>query len=142
MVLNIKSFFRRGINIYLNIITCKDNIFILSKLQKYVLHWYHVYLLHPEMDRTEVMIHQHLYWLGIRHAVWKEVTNCYACQHTKQSNKKYGKLPDKEAEEILWNKLCVYIIGTHAIRVKEQKENLHLKSFMIIYPVTVWFEIM
>ena len=27
-----------GSNIYLNLITCKDNIFIMSKLQSYVLH--------------------------------------------------------------------------------------------------------
>ena len=56
------------------------------------------------MDRTEAMIRQHLYWTDIRDAVWKEVTNYDTCQRTKQSNKKYGKLPAKEAEEIPCNK--------------------------------------
>ena len=39
-------------NIDINLKPCEDNIFIPSKLQSYVLHWYHKYLLHPEMDRT------------------------------------------------------------------------------------------
>ena len=56
------------------------------------------------MYRTEAMIHQHLYWSDIRDTVWKEVTNCDTCQRAKQSNKKYGKLPAKLDEEIIWNK--------------------------------------
>ena len=58
------------------------------------------------MDITEAMICQHLYWPGIRDAARKEVKNCDTFQRTKQSNIKYGKLPDKEKEEIPWNKLC------------------------------------
>ena len=60
-------------------------------LQKCVLYWYHAYLLHTGMDRTEVMIFQHFYWPGIREALWKEVKNCDNCQRKKGSNKKYGK---------------------------------------------------
>ena len=37
------------INIYPNLIMCEYNIFILSIIQRYVLHWYHMYLLHPGM---------------------------------------------------------------------------------------------
>ena len=50
------------------------------------------------MDRMEAIIYQHLYWPGIGNAVGKEVTNCDTCQRTKRLNKKYGKLPAKEAE--------------------------------------------
>ena len=53
---NHKGYFCGGSNIDLKIITCKDRIVITSKLQTYVVHWYHTYLLHPGMDRTEVMI--------------------------------------------------------------------------------------
>ena len=60
-----KGSFRGGSNIYLNFITCEDNIFIPLILQSFMLHWYHTYLLHPVMDRTEAMIRQHLYWLSI-----------------------------------------------------------------------------
>ena len=66
-----KGYFRGGSNIDLSLITCNDKINIPLKLQRYVLHWYHTYLLRPEMDRTEMMICQHLYWPDIRDAVRK-----------------------------------------------------------------------
>ena len=44
------------------------------------------------------------------------------------SNKKNCNLPDKEAEEIPWNKICVDLIGSYVIRRKGQKEDLNLKS--------------
>ena len=63
------------------------------------------------MDRIEKIIRQHLYWTGIKNAVHNELTNCDTCQCTKISIIKYGKLSAKEADEIAWNKLFVYIIG-------------------------------
>ena len=69
------------------------------------------------------------------------MTNCDICQRTKQSNKKYGKLPSKLAESIPWNKLSVGLIGPYVVRKKGKKENLHLKSVTMINPVTGWFEI-
>ena len=74
-----------------------------------------MYILHLVMDRTEAIIYQHYYCPGIINAFWTEVTNCDTCQRTKWSNKKYGKLPAKEAKEILWNKFCVYLIGPYLI---------------------------
>ena len=56
-----KGYFCGGSNIDLNLITCKDNIVNTSKLQSYVLHWYHAYLLHPGIDIMEEIIHQYLY---------------------------------------------------------------------------------
>ena len=82
-----KGYFRGISNIYLNLITCKDNIIIQPILKSYKLHWYHTYLLHPGMDIAEAMIFQHLYWPGISNVVWKEVTYCDTCQCTKRSNK-------------------------------------------------------
>ena len=70
------------------------------------------------MDGTGAVIRQHLYWPDIRDAIRKEVANFEILQRTKQSNKKYGTLPVKLAEEIPWNKLCVDLIGTYAIREK------------------------
>ena len=57
-----------------------------------------MYILHPGMDRTEAMIHQHLYLPDIRDSVRKEVTNCDTCQRTKLSNEKDDKLPAKVDE--------------------------------------------
>ena len=82
-----KGCFYGDINIDINITMCVDNIVIPEKIQSYILHWYHMYLLNLGMDRTEVMIRQHLYWTNIRYAVWKEVANCDTCQRTKRSNK-------------------------------------------------------
>ena len=75
-----QGYFPGVCNIDLKLITCKDNIVILSILQSYVLHWYHMYLLHPGMDKTEAMILQHLYCTNIRDAVRKEVTHYKTCQ--------------------------------------------------------------
>ena len=61
------------------------------------------------------MIFQHFYWSSIRKTVHEEVTKCDVCQRKKWSIKKYGKLPAKLAEEILWNKLWVDLIGPYKI---------------------------
>ena len=102
--------------------------------------WYYTYLLHPELDRTEAMILQHLYCPGILKSVRKEVKKCDVCQHTKRSTNKYGKLPAKLAEETLCNKLCVYLIGPYLIHIK-RKDPIILKSVTIIDPVTRSFEV-
>ena len=89
----------------------------------------------------EAVIRQHLYWPGIRYSVQKQVTNYDTFQHTKISNIKHGKLPAKETEEITRNKLFVDLIGTYVIKINGHKEELHLKSVTVIYPVTGWFKI-
>ena len=68
------------INIDINHTTCEDKIFIMLNLQVYVLHWYHTYLFHPGMDRTEAMICRHFYWNNIRNAIRRELINCDTCQ--------------------------------------------------------------
>ena len=77
-----------------------------------------MYLLHPGMNITEVMICEHLYWPNIRDATLKEVSNCETYQITKQANKNYGKLPAKLAEGNPWNKICADTIEPYAIRRK------------------------
>ena len=116
-----KCSFRGVSNTYLKLIMCKDHIFILSILQSYILHWYHTYLLHLVMDITEAIVCQNLYWSDIRYFIRKKVTNCDTYQRTKISNKQYVILPDKLAEEIPWNKICVDILGPYVIRRKVQK---------------------
>ena len=58
----------------------------------------------------------------------------------KTVNKTYYKLPAKLAEETLWNKSCVDIIGPYKIR-RKGKELLILKSVTMMYPITGWFEV-
>ena len=126
-----KGSFRGGSNIDLGLITYIDNIVIPSKLKSYVLHWYHTYLLHPGMDRTEAVVCHHLYCLNIRDSVRKEVNNCDTCQRTKLPNKNYGKLPAKLAEEIPWYKLCLDLIGPYVVRGKGGEIELTSKSHYI-----------
>ena len=116
-----KVYFRGGINIDLNFIMCEDKIVIPYILHNDVLHWYHTYLIHPGMDTTEGMTCQHFYYIGIRNAVWRKVTNCDTFQHTKRSKIKYGKFPAKKFEKISWKKLCVDLIGSYVIRIKGKK---------------------
>ena len=85
-----KGSFRGGNIINLNLITCENNIVILSIIQSYLLKWYHTYLNHPGMDIMEASICQNLYWPSIRKTVQKEVTNYHTCQLTKRPNIKYG----------------------------------------------------
>ena len=82
-----KDSFCGGSNIDLKLLTFKDKIVIQSNLQSYVLQWNHTYLLHPGINRTEVMIRQYLYWPDIRNSIRKEITTCDTFQPTKRSNK-------------------------------------------------------
>ena len=45
-----------GSNINLNLITCDNNFFIKLIIQSYVSHWYHMYILHPGIDKMEAMV--------------------------------------------------------------------------------------
>ena len=83
-----KGYLNGGSNDNLKLIKCEDKIVIRSKLQSYILNWYHMYLLHPGMDRAEATNIQNVYWPGIINDIRKEVINCETFQHKKQSNKK------------------------------------------------------
>ena len=95
-----------------------------------------MYLLHPVLDITEATIFQHLYWLGIGKTFREEFTKCDVCQRTKRSTTKCGKLPEKLAEEITWNKLCVDLIGPYKIRRKGREP---LMSKDVVQPKTYYF---
>ena len=73
------------------------------------------------MGRTVAMIHQHVYWPGIRPAIRKEIKKRDTCQRTQRSNIQDGKLPSKESEEIPRNKFCVCIRGSYVITRKGNK---------------------
>ena len=59
----------------------------------------------------------------------------------KQKNiKKYGHPPEKTAEAVPWERLCVDLIGPYTIE-RVGQENLELKAVTMIDPATSWFEI-
>ena len=91
---------------------CQNNKIILPQsLQEKTIHWYHNVLCHPGGDRTEESIRQHFAFKGMHSMVRRICKGCLACQKSKLSTRKYGKLPAKLAEEHPWDTLCVDLIG-------------------------------
>ena len=62
------------------------------------------------------------------------------CQKNKRRHKKYGHLPEKEAEAIPWDKMCLDLIGPYIIR-RKNKTRLVCRCVTMIDPATGWFEI-
>ena len=69
------------------IITRKNKIFVTGNPPKYVVNWYHMYLVHPVLDQTEEVIYQHLYWNIIIKDIRKKFKNCDTYQHKKRPTK-------------------------------------------------------
>ena len=111
-----------------------------KSIQHKVLHWYHSWLGHPGINRTEESIAQHLWWPKMRDQITHYVVTCPSCQQNKKRHKKYGSLPEKTAEAEPWDKLCVDLIGPYIINRKGTNP-LVCKCVTMIDPATGWFEI-
>jgi hypothetical protein len=117
-----------------------DKIVIPKSLRKRVMTWYHEVLCHPGINRTEETIGQHLWWPNMRDEITHYVSRCPTCQKNKKRHKKYGHLPEKQAESEPWDVLCVDLIGPYTIKRKGQIA-LTVKCVTMIDPATGWFEI-
>jgi len=117
-VFQIKKFYSAGKTIEL--ICHNDKIVIAESQQLRVVDWYHNYLGHPGINRTEETICQHLWWPKMRDHITIIVSTCISCQKNKRRHKKYGHLPEKLAETTQWDRLCVDLIGPYTIRQKGQ----------------------
>jgi transposase InsO family protein len=118
----------------------KEKMVIPPSLQKRIIDWYHSYLGHPGINRTEETISQHLWWPKMRDQITTAVKVCPICQRNKKQRKKYGHLPPKEAEASPWDKLCVDTIGPYKIR-RKGKPVLTCRCVTMIDPATGWFEL-
>jgi len=87
-------------------------------LQEAAVQWYHTYLFHPGINRTELNLRQHFTYKNLREVVLKMCGTCLTCQKTKKSTKQCGHLPEKQAEATPWEKLCVDLIGPYHIKMK------------------------
>ena len=123
-----------------NLVTWKEKIVIPSSLENRVAKWYHTYLLHPGINRTESTIQQHLYWPNMRAKIREHCDKCPTCQLNKKSTKKYGLLPEKEAESDPWERICVDLIGPYTIKQKDGENELKLQAITMIDPATGWFK--
>ena len=96
----------------------KDKIVVPPALQSQIVEWYHSYLGHPGINRTEQTIKQHFWWEEMRQHITKYVATCGTCQKNKTKYKKYGLVLPKIAETKPWERLCVDLIGPYTIRQK------------------------
>ena len=118
----------------------KKKIIVPKVIQKRIVtSWYHDILCHPGTTRTEATIRQHFYWKNLRDDVQKVCSTCTICQFNKRQNKKYGHLPEKQADATPWDTLCVDLIGPYNIKGKDDKQ-LKLWCLTMIDPATGWFE--
>ena len=92
-------------------------IVMTTTLRKYVVDWYHTYLLYPGMQRTEASISHYYYWTQLRDDIQTHIKFCKTCHKNKKHNFKCGKLSSTEAETIPWDILSVDIIGPYKIRI-------------------------
>jgi len=116
-----------------------DKIVIPKTLQQRVIQWYHDQLCHPGVTRTENTIRQHFTWKNLSQHVKDFCKQCPICQKCKKTHKHYGLLPEKEAEAIPWEQLCVDLIGPYKLKRNRGKE-LTLWCVTMIDPATGWFE--
>ena len=123
-----------------DLITCNGKTVIPASLQQETIDWHHNTLLHPGANRTEKTIRNNFTWKNLTKQVEDACLKCHTCQLTKRINKKYGKLPPKEAEIIPWDTLCIDLIGPYKIE-RKNKPDLTLWCLTMIDPATGWFEI-
>jgi Integrase zinc binding domain len=94
------------------LLTYHNKIVLPKSLQTKAVHWYYTTLLHPGEKRTLLTMGQHFTWPGMQNTVKNICQQCPLCQlHNKPKNVHYGHLPPKQAEEILWERLCIDLIG-------------------------------
>ena len=85
----------------------------------------------------------------MRDDITRDVSTCSVCQKQKKQHKKYGLLPEKEAEYKPWERLYVDLIGPYKIRTKKCGHKIpELRWVTMIDPATVgidpvtgWFKI-
>jgi hypothetical protein len=78
----------------------------------------------------------------MREQITNDVRTCAVCQKQKKQSKKYGLLPEKKAEAVPWDRLCVDLIGPYNIKSNVKGVEIPpLKCVTMIDPATGWFEI-
>src|SRR5512145_1201594 len=124
-----------------NLITREGKIVVPQSMQAKLVQWYHNTLMHLGETRMELTIGQHYYWKNLRTSIKHVCGRCHVCQLTKPKLKKFGHLPEKEAEVIPWKTVCIDLIGPYSIGEKNKQYATTLQCLTMIDPATGWFEI-
>jgi transposase InsO family protein len=123
-----------------DIVTHHKLIVIPKVLQKRIVAWYHHYLAHPGMTRLEATLRETMTWPNMRKDIESHVRTCPQCQKYKKVRPKYGKLPEKQAEDAKpWKRVDLDMIGPY--EVKAANGNFTLRALTMIDPATGWFEV-
>ena len=81
------------------------------------------------------------WWDGMSKAIQEYVRTCPVCQRAKRTEKKYGKLPLKIAEDpIPWQRVNVDLIGPLSAKTPDGKKH-SFDALTMIDPATGWFEV-
>jgi hypothetical protein len=68
-----------------------------------------------------------------------DISTCGICQSQKKQSKKYGLLPEKEAEAMPWERLCINLIGPYNVKSNIKGVEIPpLKCVTMINPATGW----
>jgi putative transposase len=122
------------------VITHKKLIVIPQSLQKRIVAWYHHYLAHPGMTRLEATLREIMTWSNMRKDIESYVRTCPQCQKYKKVRPKYGKLPEKQAEDAIpWKRVDLDMIGPYEVKAANGK--FTLRALTMIDPATGWFEV-
>ena len=103
----IKNFCGGGNKRLLLICSSNGKIVVPKALQSQIVQWYHTYLCHPGLNRTEETIQQNFIWKNLRQTVQDVCRKCPTCQLTKCSSKNYRHLPPNKQKQY-HGKSCRY----------------------------------
>jgi hypothetical protein len=125
-----------------DLITREGKIVVPTTMQAKLVQWYHSTLMHPGETRMELTIGQHYYWKNLRTTIKHVCGRCNVCQLTKPKLRKFGHLPEKQADVIPWKQVCIDLIGPYKIGSEKNKQYATtLHCLTMIDPATGWFEI-
>jgi cleavage and polyadenylation specificity factor subunit 1 len=136
-----KKFKTRTMEGHKVLVNKNDKLVVPRKLQERILAWYHLYLRHPGATRMYKTMEIGFWWKTMRQDVEHTIQTCPQCQKNKKVQKKYGKLPPKQAETESkpWERVNVDLIGP--LTVKTPSGDRTLNALTMIDPATGWFEI-
>jgi hypothetical protein len=78
----------------------------------------------------------------MRDQITNDVLTCTICQTQKKQSKKYGLLPEKKAEAMPWDRLCIDLIGPYNIKSNVKGVKIPpLKCVTMINLAKGWFKI-
>ena len=67
-----------------SLITLNDKIVLPTSLQERAVNWYHSFLCHPGIRRTEETLRQHFTFKNLSKLVYQICSKCDTCQRTKK----------------------------------------------------------